>query len=86
MLLGNTTTSAIASGVQNGIIFEINSYIDHFVKKFPRLVTVLTGGDVNFFVNKIEKHIFAEPNLIFIGLGKILEFNFKTSGQSGRFG
>jgi len=78
--------SAITSGVQNGIIFEVNDYVNHFVKEFPGLVTVLTGGDVIFFENKIEKHIFAEPNLIFIGLEKIIEFNFKVSGKSGRFG
>jgi hypothetical protein len=39
------------------------------------LVTILTGGDVNFFGNKIEKRIFAEPNLVFIGLKRIIEFN-----------
>lgn len=74
-MIGNTTASAITSGVQNGIIFEINHYINHFVKQFPDLVTVLTGGDVNFFVNKIEKCTFAEPNLVFFGLMKIIEFN-----------
>ena len=74
-LLGADTPSAIISGVQNGMIFEINHYVHHFVKEFPQLVTILTGGDVNFFVNKIEKRIFAEPNLVFIGLKKIIEFN-----------
>ena len=74
-MIGDTTMSAIISGVQNGIIFEIHYYIDHFVQKFPDMVTILTGGDINFFVNKIEKSIFAEPNLVFIGLKKILEFN-----------
>jgi type III pantothenate kinase len=63
------------SGVQNGIIFEIDYYIKHFVKQFPSLITVLTGGDVNFLVNRIEKFTFAEPNLVFIGLMKIIEFN-----------
>ncbi|MDR1172473.1 MAG: type III pantothenate kinase [Bacteroidales bacterium] len=76
LLLGDTTVSAIISGVQNGIIFEIDCYMNHFVKQYPELVTILTGGDVIFFANKIEKHIFAEPNLVFIGLEKIIEFNF----------
>ena len=73
--LGNDTASAIVSGVQNGIIFELNFYIGHFVKNFPQLVTILTGGDVNFFVNKLEKRIFAEPNLVFFGLENIVQFN-----------
>ena len=76
-MIGNTTASAIISGVQNGIIFEMNYYINHFVKQFPALVKILTGGDIIFFENKLEKHIFAVPNLIFIGLEKIVSFNKK---------
>jgi type III pantothenate kinase len=74
-MIGNTTASAIISGVQNGMIFEINGYIDHFVKLFPDLVIIFTGGDAFFFVNKILMRIFAEPNLVFIGLEKIIKFN-----------
>ena len=74
-LIGDTTASAIISGVQNGIIFEMNYYVHHFVKKFPTLVKILTGGDANFFENKFETHIFAVPNLIYIGLEKIVSFN-----------
>ena len=58
------------------MVFEVNYYIDHFVKKYPDLVKILTGGDKNFLENKIEKCIFAEPNLVFIGLYNILKFNF----------
>ena len=76
-LIGDTTASAIASGVKNGIIFEVEGYINHFVKKFPQLVTILTGGDGIFFENKINKHIFAEPNLVFFGLEKIVLNNVK---------
>ena len=74
-LLGDTTASAVVSGVQNGMVFEVKYYIDHFVKKFPDLVIIFTGGDKNFLENKIERFIFAEPNLVFIGLDKILKFN-----------
>ena len=76
-MIGNSTMSAITSGVQIGIIFEVNSYVNHFVNKYPQLVTILTGGDGNFFVNKIEKRIFAEPNLVMFGLEKIILINIK---------
>ena len=75
--IGDSTASAIVSGVQNGMVFEINCYIDQFVNKFPQLVAIITGGDGIFFVNKIEKHIFAAPNLVFYGLEKIVEHNIK---------
>jgi len=74
-IIGDSTVSAITSGVQNGIIFEVDSYINQFVKKYPQLVTILTGGDVNFFVDKIKKYIFAEPNLVFFGLEKLILIN-----------
>jgi len=74
-IIGNSTISAITSGVQNGIIFEVNAYINHFVKIFPQFVNILTGGDAIFFVNKIEKCIFAEPNLVFFGMEKIILIN-----------
>jgi len=74
-IIGDSTLTAIASGVQNGIIFEVDGYINHFVKNFPQLVIILTGGDRNFFVDKIKKHTFAEPNLVFLGLEKIILIN-----------
>jgi len=77
--LGNDTASAIVSGVQFGMVFEMKYYIDQFVKKKPALVKILTGGDINFFENKFETYIFAEPNLVFIGLEKIIEFNYKLN-------
>ena len=75
LILGDSTASAIVSGVQNGMIFEMNYYVNHFVKKYPQLVTILTGGDINFFVNKFKNRIFAESNLVIIGLEKIIKFN-----------
>ena len=77
-MIADTTSSAIVSGVQNGMIFEINHYIDHFVKKFPDLVTIFTGGDMIFFADKIKMCTFAEPNLVLIGLDVIVKFNLKN--------
>jgi len=75
--IGTSTASAIVSGVQNGMIFEMDHYINHFVDRYPQLVTILTGGDRNFFESKIKNCIFAEPNLVLIGLENIVNFNFK---------
>jgi type III pantothenate kinase len=74
-LLGDTSATAIISGVQNGMLFEVNNYIDHFIKLFPDLIIIFTGGDIFFFADKIFKCTFAEPNLVVIGLEKIIKFN-----------
>ena len=74
-LLSRSTDEAITSGVQQGIIFEVDSYIDELRKQYPGLKVIFTGGDAIFFEKKVKNTIFAEPNLVFIGLNRILETN-----------
>lgn len=75
--MGSDTESSIRSGVANGIIFEMDSYITLFVRKHKDLKVILTGGDANFFVKKLKKTIFVIPNLVLIGLNHILQYNEK---------
>jgi type III pantothenate kinase len=74
-LLGNDTRSAILNGVQKGIIFETNTYIESLRNKYPGLVVLLTGGDSHFFDNKLKKPIFVLSNLTLLGLNFILRYN-----------
>lgn len=73
--IGNDTNSAIISGVQSGIIFEINSYINQLKSDYEDLKTILTGGDAIFFDKKLKNTIFVNLNLNFVGLNIILEYN-----------
>jgi type III pantothenate kinase len=72
---GIDTQSAITAGVQQGIIFELNGYIQLFENRYPGCKFVITGGDADFFVHKLKKPIFAFPDLVLTGLNHILEFN-----------
>jgi len=74
-LLGNDTRSAILSGVLYGVIFEINGYISNLKEQYPALSTFLTGGSAFFFANSIKSAIFANENLVLIGLNRILLHN-----------
>lgn len=76
--IGDSTSSAIIAGVQTGMIFEIEGYIDRFTGQYPDLITIITGGDMIFFENKIEKHTFANSDLVFIGLNEIVKYNLKN--------
>jgi len=76
-LLGNDTQSAILAGVMQGIIFEIAGYIKEFKKLYPNLSVFLTGGSAFFFANRLKSPIFANENLILIGLNRILQYNAK---------
>lgn len=74
-LFGETTENAIRSGVLNGMIYEIDGFINDFKSQYSDLLVVFTGGDCFFFEKLLKNRIFAEPNLTAIGLNKILELN-----------
>ncbi len=74
-LPANTTKSAIISGVQSGIIYEIDGIINEFREQFNSLRIVLTGGDSIFFEKKLKNSIFVDSNIVLKGLNQILIFN-----------
>jgi type III pantothenate kinase len=73
--IGKDTQQSIKSGVINGVIFEIMGQIEAYKTQFEPLKVVLTGGDMFFLQNSIKNQIFATPNLVLIGLNKILKLN-----------
>ena len=80
-VLGESTEDAIISGVLTGIVFEIDGYIYSLKTKYNDLKVVLTGGDSIFFAGRLKNTIFAEYDLIFLGLNKILKYNTLTKSN-----
>lgn len=74
-LYGDSTRSAIEQGVMNGIAFEIEGYIRRFTEEKGDIRIIFTGGDAKFFVKRIKNAIFANCELVFLGLNRILEYN-----------
>ncbi len=74
-LLGYNTETAIRSGVVQGLIFEIESYIDRLKTEKRNLLVFLTGGDAFYFDKKLKNTIFADEFLVLKGLNSILEYN-----------
>lgn len=74
-LVGNSTDEAIRAGIQYGMLHEIEGLIQHLSDTYPSLKTVITGGDAEFFARKLKNPIFVHPNLVLIGLNRILENN-----------
>ncbi|MFO8001205.1 MAG: type III pantothenate kinase [Marinilabilia sp.] len=72
---GETTEEAVRAGVQNGIVMEIDGYIQALQKEYPNIKTILTGGDADFFVSCTKNIIFVHPNLVLSGLNRIIEYN-----------
>lgn len=77
-LLGKSTNGALVSGVQQGIVFEIQGYIENLEKQYPGIVVIITGGDARFFDNILKKTIFVVSDLTLIGLNYIMRYNIET--------
>lgn len=73
--MGASSADAIENGVANGIIYEIEGYINRFSKEFSNLRIIFTGGDGDYFARRINHPVFVTSNLVVYGLNKILEYN-----------
>ena len=74
-LIGKNTEESIFSGVLNGILGEVKATIKAYQNNYFDLKIIFTGGDHKYFVDKLKIYTFAEPNLVLIGLQKILQHN-----------
>lgn len=74
-LRGLSTGEAIRLGVVNSLCFEVEGYIARMRGEFDGLLVIFTGGDAKYFVKRIKNTIFANHNLVFCGLDRILAYN-----------
>ena len=72
---GSTTSQAIEQGVMQGITYEVDGYISHFLARNVKISLIFTGGDAKYFVKRIKNAIFANCELVICGLNRILEYN-----------
>ena len=73
--IGNTTEQSLHAGIFQGMIFEIEGFIDTYREKYPDLTVILTGGDAQLLQKNLKKGIFANSNFLLEGLHYILELN-----------
>ena len=74
-LIGKNTASAMQSGVMNGLVAELNGMVAQYEQQIPHLTVLVCGGDAPFFESSLKHSIFAVPNLVLIGLNRILQYN-----------
>lgn len=75
---GDDTASAITSGVQNGIRYELTGFIEEYIKTQKAYNIILHGGDSIFFDTLLKNSIFApyiknEPYLVLKGLNAAIQ-------------
>ncbi len=73
--IGQSTKTSILTGVQIGILAEMEGFIARYKKSFGSLKIILSGGDAARFEGQLKIPIFAAPDLVCIGLNEIINFN-----------
>lgn len=75
IIVGSNTEEAINSGIFNGLVHEVNGVIQSYKTLYSELKVLLCGGEALYLVNHINNEIFANQNLVLLGLHKILLHN-----------
>jgi type III pantothenate kinase len=70
--IGKNTCGAITAEFQNGMLYEIQGVIRQFSFQYPRLQTVLTGGDAALFAPHLQG-VPTVPHLTLTGLNRIAD-------------
>ncbi|MFD2719280.1 type III pantothenate kinase [Hymenobacter monticola] len=74
-LVGDSTTGSLLSGVVNGTVAEIEGLLGHYRAQHPGLGVLLTGGDAAFLAARLAARIFVVPELVLLGLNRILAYH-----------
>jgi type III pantothenate kinase len=73
-IIGNSTSTAIHSGVIHGVLFELEGCIERYSEKKDNIIIILTGGDANFLAGHLKNTIFANPNFLLESSIRLYEF------------
>lgn len=74
-LVGQNTHDAIAAGVYNGVIKEVEGIIESYNARYENLKVLISGGNHAFFESRIKHPIFVHPELVLLGLNRIIVHN-----------
>lgn len=77
-LIGNSTNQSIHSGVVNGLICEIDGFIDSYKQHNENFTIILTGGDTVFLAKRLKNTIFANSNFLLESLNQFFQYKIKN--------
>lgn len=62
--IGNSTASSMHSGVVNGMLHELEGFVEQYNQQYQELTIILTGGDADFLAKRLKNTIFANSNFL----------------------
>ena len=76
--IGDSTVNAIHSGVVNGLVYEIDGFIEEFKAKYSKFIIILTGGDADFLAKRLKNTIFANSNFLLESLNQTFQYTINN--------
>lgn len=76
--IGNSTVESIHSGVINGMVHEIEGFIDGYRERYSNFIIILTGGDAYFLAKRLKNTIFAHSNFLLESLNQTFQYQIKN--------
>ncbi len=75
--IGTNTKTSLQTGVMYGVLHELRGFKRQYQEEFGNINVIVTGGDASYFESQLKNEIFAQPNLVPIGLNRILNYNIE---------
>jgi type III pantothenate kinase len=76
--VGKSTSESIHSGVVNGLVYEMDGFIDEYKALHPNFIIILTGGDAVFLAKRLKNTIFANSNFLLESLNQIFQYKIEN--------
>lgn len=76
--IGKSTNNSIHSGVVNGVIGEIDGFINRYSSDYPKFTIILTGGDAEFLAKRLKNTIFANSNFLLESLNRLFQYSIEN--------
>ncbi len=76
--IGDSTAESIHSGIVNGLVYEIDGFINQYRALSSNFIIILTGGDTDFLAKRLKNTIFANSNFLLESLNQIFQYKIKN--------
>lgn len=72
--IGNSTTRSMHSGAVNGLLHEIEGFVQQYIEQYQDVTVILTGGDTDFLAKRLKNTIFANSNFLLESLNHLYHY------------
>ena len=73
--IGNSTDESIHVGVIQGVLHEIEGFMQQYKAHTANIIIILTGGDADFLAKRLKNTIFANSNFLLESLNQTFQYN-----------